>query len=299
MLKKIIIVAVVFTLVFMIPVTVAGAIVSDPIGFIGEIIFGEGDTDKVSNEVKNLYEEFIKSEIGIKCKEYVSDNTKDQETKYNDSHFFIPLLLTLEEKASDKNNTFESLNLSELLDKLIALRYENENDDDYISALKKDAKFKKLSDLSNTTIVMYIRYFSGSSNTSDNVEVEGNSEIGKAIANSALSKQGCKYVWGASGPNEFDCSGLVWWACKENGIKFERTTAQVLSTMGQKITKEQLQAGDIITFKTDARYVSHVGIYIGNGKMVHAPNSRSVVRIDDIFNSSYWTKVTYNYRRLC
>lgn len=38
--------------------------------------------------------------------------------------------------------------------------------------------------------------------------------------------------------------------------------------------------------------------YIGNGKMVHAPNSRSVVRIDDIFNSSYWTKVTYNYRRL-
>ena len=135
-------------------------------------------------------------------------------------------------------------------------------------------------------------------NASDNVEVEGNSEIGKAIANSALSKQGCKYVWGASGPNEFDCSGLVWWACKENGIKFERTTAQVLSTMGQKITKEQLQAGDIITFKTDARYVSHVGIYIGNGKMVHAPNSRSVVRIDDIFNSSYWTKVTYNYRRL-
>ena len=145
---------------------------------------------------------------------------------------------------------------------------------------------------------MYIRYFGDNSNASDNVEVEGNSEIGKAIANSALSKQGCKYVWGASGPNEFDCSGLVWWACKENGIKFERTTAQVLSTMGQKITKEQLQAGDIITFKTDARYVSHVGIYIGNGKMVHAPNSRSVVRIDDIFNSSYWTKVTYNYRRL-
>lgn len=167
MLKKIIIVAVVFTLVFMIPVTVAGAIVNDPIGFIGEIIFGEGDTDKVSNEVKNLYEEFIKSEIGIKCKDYVSDKTKDKETKYNDSHFFIPLLLTLEEKASDKNNTFESLNLSELLDKLITLRYENNNDDDYISAIKKEAKFKKLSDLSNTTIVMYIRYFGDSSNASD------------------------------------------------------------------------------------------------------------------------------------
>ncbi|MCB5495997.1 hypothetical protein, partial [Mediterraneibacter gnavus] len=91
-------------------------------------------------------------------------------------HFFIPLLLTLEEKASDKNNTFESLNLSELLDKLITLRYENNNDDDYISAIKKEAKFKKLSDSSNTTIVMYIRYFGDSSNASDNVEVEGNSE---------------------------------------------------------------------------------------------------------------------------
>lgn len=295
MLKKVIIISVIFTLIFMIPITVAGAIVSDPIGFIGEIIFGEGDTDKVSKEVKDLYDEFTKSEIGIKCKEYISNNTKDQETKYNDSYFFIPLLLTLEEKAGDKNNTFESLNLSELLDDLIDIRYKNNNDEDYISVVKKDIKFKKLNNLSNTTIIMYIKYFI-EGNTSGSVE--GNSKIGKAIANSALSKQGCKYVWGASGPNEFDCSGLVWWACKENDIKFERTTAQVLSTMGQKITKEQLQAGDIITFKTDARHVSHVGIYIGNGKMVHAPNSRSVVRIDDIFNSSYWTKVTYNYRRL-
>lgn len=297
MLKKVIIISVIFTLIFMIPITVAGAIVSNPIGFIGEIIFGEGDTDKVSKEVKDLYEELTKSEIGIKCKEYISNNTKDQETKYNDSYFFIPLLLTLEEKASDKNNTFESLNLSELLDNLIDIRYKNNNDDDYILAVKKDIKFKKLNNLSNTTIIMYIKYFI-EGNTLGSEEVGGNSEIGKAIANSALSKQGCKYVWGASGPDTFDCSGLVWWACNENGVKFERTTASQLSKMGKSVKYEELQAGDIITFKTDPSYVSHVGIYIGNGQMVHAPNSRSVVRIDDIFNSSYWTKVTYNYRRL-
>lgn len=296
MLKKIIIVVIIFMLVFMIPTAVAGAIISEPIGFIGEIIFGEGDTDKVNDEIKDLYDEFIKNEIGIKCKEYISNAIKDKEIKYKDSYFLIPLLLSISDNVSDKNNTFESLNLSQLLDKLISIRYIEDNDEKYITAIKKEDEFIKLNNLSNTTINMYITYFKDGD--LDNIEIKGDNEIGKNIAMSALSKQGCKYVWGASGPDTFDCSGLVWWACNENGIKFERTTAQVLSTMGKNITKNQLQAGDIITFKTNPSYVSHVGIYIGDGKMVHAPNSRSVVRVDDIFNSAYWSKVTYNYRRL-
>lgn len=296
MLKKLIIIIIVFFVIVMIPATVAGAIVSNPIGFFSDVVFGEGDTDKVSNEIKNLYKEFIQSEVGIKCREYITKKTESIETKYNESYFYIPLLMVIKQDINNENSTFESLNLSDMIDKLITLRYENLNDDDYISALKKDDKFKKINDLSNTTVLMYIKYFADSN--SDNYEVVGDSEVGKAIANSALSKQGSKYVWGASGPDTFDCSGLVWWACNENGIKFERTTARVLSTMGKSISKDELQAGDIITFITSGKYVSHVGIYIGDGKMVHAPNSRSVVRIDNIFNSAYWTKVTYNYRRL-
>ena len=82
---------------------------------------------------------------------------------------------------------------------------------------------------------------------SNNIMVSGDSELGNAIANSALSKRGCHYVWGASGPDTFDCSGLVWWACNENGVKFERTTASQLSKMGKSVKYEELQAGDIIT----------------------------------------------------
>lgn len=126
----------------------------------------------------------------------------------------------------------------------------------------------------------------------------GDSEIGNAIVKSALSKRGCQYVWGAEGPDEFDCSGLVWWACNENGVKFTRTTASELSKMGKPINKEDLQAGDIVTFKTDPTYISHVGIYIGDGMMVHAPNERTVVRVDKIFTSKYWTRVLYNCRRI-
>lgn len=138
---------------------------------------------------------------------------------------------------------------------------------------------------------------SGDENYDDYVP-NGDSEIGNAIVTSALSKLGCQYVWGASGPNTFDCSGLVWWACHENGVNFTRTTAAVLSTMGTEVSKDELQPGDIITFKTDPSYVSHVGIYIGDGKMVHAPNKRTVVKVENVFDSNYWQSVLHNYRRL-
>ena len=132
---------------------------------------------------------------------------------------------------------------------------------------------------------------------SNNIMANGDSESGNAIANSALSKRGCQYVWGANGPDTFDCSGLVWWACNENGVKFERTTASQLSKMGKSVKYEELQAGDIITFKTDPSYVSHVGIYIGNGQMVHAPNRTTVVKVQQITSGYYYERI-YNCRRL-
>lgn len=300
MFKKFIIVCTVFVIIFMIPVTVAGAIASDPIGFIGEIIFGSGDTKEVTKDVETLYKQFIDGKIGSQTIEYISEQTKDRDKIYGNAHYLIPVLLIMDEKSTDQDASFDSLNIAELIDILIDLRYDqkNEIDDDYISAVKKDSHFSKLNELTNTTILTYINKLDGSGTIGEEIEVNGDSEIGNAIANSALSKRGCKYVWGTQGPNTFDCSGLVWWACNQNGIKFTRTTAAVLSRMGKSITKGQLQAGDIITFKTDPTYVSHVGIYIGNGKMVHAPNSRSVVRVDDVFGSSYWTSVIHNYRRL-
>lgn len=105
--------------------------------------------------------------------------------------------------------------------------------------------------------------------------------IGQSIADAALSKIGAPYVWGAQGPNTFDCSGLVWWACKQAGIYFDRTTAAGLSQMGTQISYSQLQPGDIITMNT-LGYTSHVVIYIGNSQVVHAPQTGDVVKITSI-----------------
>lgn len=125
----------------------------------------------------------------------------------------------------------------------------------------------------------------------------GASETGNAIVKTALSKLGKPYKWGANGPDMFDCSGFVWWCCKENGITFQRTTAAQLSKMGKSVSHSQLQPGDIITFKTEPPRVSHVGIYIGNNKFVHAPHTGDVVKVTKL-NTTYWQSVVYNYRRL-
>ena len=127
--------------------------------------------------------------------------------------------------------------------------------------------------------------------------VDNNSDVGVAIANYALSKQGSPYVWGASGPNSFDCSGLVYWAHRQAGINFSRPTAAGLSGMGKSVSYSNLQAGDIITFKTDPAKVSHVGIYIGGGKMVHAPVPGQTVQVANL-NVAYWQNTLYNCRRL-
>jgi cell wall-associated NlpC family hydrolase len=102
----------------------------------------------------------------------------------------------------------------------------------------------------------------------------------------ALGKVGAPYRYGASGPHAFDCSGLVNWAYRTSGKSLPRTS-KALSRVGAPVSKSALQPGDLVFFY---RPVSHVGIYIGNGKVVHASNRKSPVKISDIgrmpFNSA-------------
>lgn len=87
-----------------------------------------------------------------------------------------------------------------------------------------------------------------------------------AVVNAAMSKQGSPYAWGAAGPNEFDCSGLVFWAHQQAGKSIPRTSqAQVAG--GTPVSKADLQPGDVVGFYSG---VTHVGLYIGNGQVVHA-----------------------------
>jgi cell wall-associated NlpC family hydrolase len=93
--------------------------------------------------------------------------------------------------------------------------------------------------------------------------------------NAALGKQGDPYVYGATGPNQFDCSGLMQWAYRQAGISIPRTS-QAQASAGRAVSASQLQPGDLIIFYSDE---SHVGMYIGNGNVVHAPEEGEPVKV--------------------
>jgi cell wall-associated NlpC family hydrolase len=102
----------------------------------------------------------------------------------------------------------------------------------------------------------------------------------------ALGKIGAPYRYGASGPNAFDCSGLVNWAFRSAGKSLPRSSS-AMSRTGTPVAKSDLQPGDLVFFY---KPVSHVAIYIGNGKVVHASSRKSPVKVSDMnrmpFNSA-------------
>ena len=142
--------------------------------------------------------------------------------------------------------------------------------------------------------------------SSSSTTTESNAALGVKIANYALAKQGSRYYWGASGPTYFDCSGLVYWAHKQAGVRIGRTTAAGYAGSGKSVSYSNLQIGDVITFNY-GRGVAHIGIYIGNGRMVHASGKGSetvgqdpnqCVKVTSIAPGSYFYNYIYNCRRL-
>jgi cell wall-associated NlpC family hydrolase len=91
----------------------------------------------------------------------------------------------------------------------------------------------------------------------------------------AMAQRGKPYVWAAGGPSSFDCSGLTQYAFRAAGISLPHSS-RMQSQMGRSVARGDLQPGDLVFFYSP---VSHVGIYIGNGQMVHAPTSGDVVKV--------------------
>ena len=102
---------------------------------------------------------------------------------------------------------------------------------------------------------------------------------GGAIAvQAALSQLGKPYVWGAAGPDSYDCSGLTMWAWAHAGVSLPHQSAEQQG-YGTAVSVGQLRPGDLVFFGSPAY---HVGIYIGNGQMVHAPTTGDVVKITNL-----------------
>jgi cell wall-associated NlpC family hydrolase len=95
-------------------------------------------------------------------------------------------------------------------------------------------------------------------------------------ARAALSKQGSSYVWGGDGPITFDCSGLVKWSFEQAGVFGLPHSSQAQARMGSSVSRSQLQPGDLIALYSP---ISHIGIYVGDGFYVNAPQSGDVVKV--------------------
>ncbi|MFF8274849.1 NlpC/P60 family protein [Streptomyces lateritius] len=101
----------------------------------------------------------------------------------------------------------------------------------------------------------------------------------------ARSAIGKPYVWGATGPSGFDCSGLMVWSYRQAGISLPRTSS-AQRYAGRRVPLSQAQPGDLVTYRGDA---SHVGIYAGNGQVIHAPYPGARVRYDPVGMMSHVT----------
>jgi len=109
-------------------------------------------------------------------------------------------------------------------------------------------------------------------------DVKAPTAAAQTAVDAALSKLGSAYVWGATGPGSFDCSGLLLWAYQKAGITLPRNSA-AQAQYGTPVPRDQLQPGDLVAYYSP---VSHIGMYIGDGKMVHAPTSGDVVKISPL-----------------
>lgn len=109
---------------------------------------------------------------------------------------------------------------------------------------------------------------------------------GQQIANLAQTMLGSPYKYGGASPNGFDCSGLVFYTHGKLGIITPRTSLQQFKT-AKEITSKQLRSGDLVFFKLNQNNVSHVGIYIGQGRFIHAPKSGKHVSVNYL-RDEFW-----------
>ncbi|WP_349572416.1 C40 family peptidase [Azotobacter salinestris] len=116
----------------------------------------------------------------------------------------------------------------------------------------------------------------------------------------ALGLVGTPYRWGGNTPDSgFDCSGLIGYVYREAaGIRLPRSTREMLAMRAPGVRLEALRSGDLVFFATDGgRRVSHAGIYVGEGRFVHAPSSGGTVRLDRL-SDDYWRASYLGARRV-
>jgi peptidoglycan DL-endopeptidase LytE len=135
----------------------------------------------------------------------------------------------------------------------------------------------------------------GVSNAPTNNTNSGNTDS-SVWKSKAMSLMGVPYVWGGKSARGTDCSGFTTQVMESMGVKLPRRSADQYN-VGESVSRENLQEGDLVFFNTAGNGVSHVGIYLGEGKFINANSYVEKVAIDDL-NSAYWAARYLGARRV-
>ncbi|MDM7460459.1 MAG: C40 family peptidase, partial [bacterium] len=122
------------------------------------------------------------------------------------------------------------------------------------------------------------------------------SDEAPSVVRRALGYLGSRYSYGGSGARGFDCSGFTAHIYRQHGIRLPHNSAAQYR-VGKPVSRNELRPGDLVFFRTRGNRISHVGIYMGNGKFVHASSARGRVRIDTL-NSGYYHQRYVGARRV-
>ncbi|WP_430790405.1 LysM peptidoglycan-binding domain-containing protein [Virgibacillus flavescens] len=159
------------------------------------------------------------------------------------------------------------------------------------------AALKKWNNLSSSLILVGQRLAIGEKSSDGTVETPSadvDYNVDKLV-NVAKSMQGVPYSWGGTTPAGFDCSGFIYYAYKQAGMDITRTSSAGYFNRSYYVNKPQV--GDLVFFENTYKAgISHMGIYLGNGKFIHAGSDG--VEIDDVNDIYYWGKHFDSYKRL-
>jgi peptidoglycan DL-endopeptidase CwlO len=149
-------------------------------------------------------------------------------------------------------------------------------------AAKKDTIQQKINVLNSAAFAQAMTIFQQTGNY-PNIDIPTGNSIGAQALRFALRERGVPYVWGGASPGGFDCSGLVMWAYAQVGISLPHYTGAQWN-MGIHVGRGGLMPGDLLFFYSD---LGHVGLYIGNGLMVDAPDFGQVVKVEPVMWSVF------------
>lgn len=121
--------------------------------------------------------------------------------------------------------------------------------------------------------------------------------IGQQLVNFAKGFLGVPYVWGGSAPGGFDCSGFVYYVYSQYGVSLPRVADEQYG-IGRRVALAEIQPGDLVFFSTYAPGPSHVGIYMGNGRFIHASSAANEVTVTPITKEYYQARFLGAFRVL-